>query len=203
MLERFKRDDDKGGSESGAVATTTPTDSGDAQMRAARTRPTRRPASHLHTRGRPGGATAPAGSSTDDRRAHGPHARRPNARRRGTVGGTHRTARRPRTEPDRRHADRRSTRPRPSAPRRAPSAASGRGPLTGEAMKTARSRQRDEFGGLNWGASFFGWLVAVGVGAIITGLLAAAGRGRRADEHRHRRRRVRSASAAGSRCWSR
>jgi len=39
----------------------------------------------------------------------------------------------------------------------------------------ARARQRDEFGGLNWGSSFFGWLVAVGVAAIITGLLAATG----------------------------
>ena len=47
--------------------------------------------------------------------------------------------------------------------------------LTGDALKMARARQRDEFGGLNWGSSFFGWLVAVGVAAIITGLLAATG----------------------------
>jgi len=50
-----------------------------------------------------------------------------------------------------------------------------RGGLTGEALRTARARQRDEFGGLNWGSSFFGWLVAVGVAALITGLLAAMG----------------------------
>ena len=50
-----------------------------------------------------------------------------------------------------------------------------RGALTGEALKTARARQRDEFGGLNWGSSFFGWLVAVGIAALITGLLAAMG----------------------------
>ncbi len=42
-------------------------------------------------------------------------------------------------------------------------------------MHTARARQRDEFGGINWGASFFGWLVAVGVAALLTAILAAAG----------------------------
>jgi amino acid transporter len=49
------------------------------------------------------------------------------------------------------------------------------GPLTRDALRTARARQRDEFGGLNWGSSFFGWLVAVGVAAILTAFLAAAG----------------------------
>ena len=43
------------------------------------------------------------------------------------------------------------------------------------ALETARARQRDEFGGINWGASFFGWLVSVGVAAILTSLLVAAG----------------------------
>lgn len=38
-----------------------------------------------------------------------------------------------------------------------------------------RSRQRDEFGGINWGSAFFGWLVAVGMVAILAGILAAAG----------------------------
>ena len=117
MLERFKRDADKAGSESGAVATETRTDAEDAQD-------ARRP-----------GAVDPA-------------------------GGT-RTAEQP-TAAER-------------AAARAEQRERDRGPLTGEAMKTARSRQREEFGGLNWGASFFGWLVAVGVGAIITGLLAATG----------------------------
>jgi hypothetical protein len=36
-------------------------------------------------------------------------------------------------------------------------------------------RQRDEFGGLNWGAAFFGWLVAVGIATILTAFLSAAG----------------------------
>src|SRR5687768_16659906 len=38
-----------------------------------------------------------------------------------------------------------------------------------------RDRQREEFGGFNWGAAFFGWLVAVGVTALLTALLSAAG----------------------------
>jgi len=39
----------------------------------------------------------------------------------------------------------------------------------------ARARQRDEYGGINWGAAFFGWLVAVGLGALLTALLSGAG----------------------------
>jgi hypothetical protein len=42
-------------------------------------------------------------------------------------------------------------------------------------VATGRERQHERFGGLNWGAAFFGWLVAVGIGAILTGLLSAAG----------------------------
>jgi len=42
-------------------------------------------------------------------------------------------------------------------------------------MREVRSRQREEYGGINWGAAFFGWLVAVGVAVLLTGLLAAAG----------------------------
>ena len=38
-----------------------------------------------------------------------------------------------------------------------------------------RARQRDQFGGFNWGSAFFGWLVAIGLGALLTALLAAAG----------------------------
>ena len=38
-----------------------------------------------------------------------------------------------------------------------------------------RERQRDEYGGTNWGAAFFGWLVAVGLGALLTALVTAAG----------------------------
>src|SRR5215207_4224626 len=49
------------------------------------------------------------------------------------------------------------------------------GAATSAALATARARQRDEFGGVNWGASFFGWLVAVGVAVLLTAILAAAG----------------------------
>jgi amino acid transporter len=37
------------------------------------------------------------------------------------------------------------------------------------------SRQRDEFGGFSWGSVFFGWLVAVGLAALLTAILSAAG----------------------------
>jgi hypothetical protein len=44
-----------------------------------------------------------------------------------------------------------------------------------EAARDVRARQREEFGGINWGSAFFGWLVAVGMAAILLGLLSAAG----------------------------
>jgi hypothetical protein len=47
---------------------------------------------------------------------------------------------------------------------------------TGEAALRARwARQREEFGGVSWGSAFFGWLVSVGIAAILVGLLSAAG----------------------------
>jgi hypothetical protein len=48
-------------------------------------------------------------------------------------------------------------------------------PATREGFREMRARQRAEYGGLNWGAAFFGWLVAVGMAAILLGLLSAAG----------------------------
>src|SRR3954454_11742069 len=41
--------------------------------------------------------------------------------------------------------------------------------------REARLRQRDEFGGINWGASFFGWVVAIGIGVLLTAIVSAAG----------------------------
>ena len=41
--------------------------------------------------------------------------------------------------------------------------------------EAARVRQRERFGGFNWGAGFFGWLVALGLGALLTAIVAAAG----------------------------
>jgi hypothetical protein len=36
-------------------------------------------------------------------------------------------------------------------------------------------RQRAEYGGLNWGSAFFGWLVSIGVASLLIGVLSAAG----------------------------
>ena len=43
------------------------------------------------------------------------------------------------------------------------------------APRDVHARQREEFGGINWGAAFFGWLVAIGVAALLTSILSAAG----------------------------
>jgi hypothetical protein len=42
-------------------------------------------------------------------------------------------------------------------------------------LQESQRRQREEFGGLNWGGGFFGWLVAVGIATLLTALLSAAG----------------------------
>ena len=60
------------------------------------------------------------------------------------------------------------------APARGATAGAG-GVATRDHMRTARARQREEFGGINWGAAFFGWLVAVGLGSLLVAILAAAG----------------------------
>jgi MFS family permease len=57
----------------------------------------------------------------------------------------------------------------------APETTAGGGLATREAVREARARQRERFGGYNWGAAFFGWLVALGLAALLTGILAAAG----------------------------
>jgi hypothetical protein len=44
-----------------------------------------------------------------------------------------------------------------------------------EAVRDVRARQRAEYGGLNWGAAFFGWLVAIGMAVILLAILSAAG----------------------------
>jgi hypothetical protein len=44
-----------------------------------------------------------------------------------------------------------------------------------EDVREMRARQREEYGGVNWGSAFFGWLVAVGMAAILLGILSAAG----------------------------
>lgn len=42
---------------------------------------------------------------------------------------------------------------------------------------TAHEQARDKFGGVNLGASFFGWIVAVGIAILLTGILGAVGAG--------------------------
>jgi hypothetical protein len=36
-----------------------------------------------------------------------------------------------------------------------------------------RDRQREMFGGTNWGAGFFGWIVAVGMAILLSGIIGA------------------------------
>jgi len=64
---------------------------------------------------------------------------------------------------------------RTEATEQQPVARTENGAATAAALETARARQRDEFGGVNWGASFFGWLVAVGIAALLIAILVAAG----------------------------
>jgi hypothetical protein len=51
----------------------------------------------------------------------------------------------------------------------------GRRAAEATAATGARHEARERFGGLNWGAAFFGWLTALGMAAILTALLSAAG----------------------------
>jgi amino acid transporter len=71
--------------------------------------------------------------------------------------------------------DEAATRTHAPAARAASTRRPGGARLTREHMDTARARQREEYGGINWGAAFFGWLVAVGLGALLVAILAAAG----------------------------
>ena len=67
--------------------------------------------------------------------------------------------------------DRHTTAPPPVEPATAPAATTTYG------TADVRDRQRAEFGGFNWGAAFFGWLVAIGLGVLLTAIVAAAGTG--------------------------
>jgi len=72
-----------------------------------------------------------------------------------------------------RREDREATRRNVPAARTATATAGA--PATRDHLRTARARQREEYGGVNWGAAFFGWLVAVGLGSLLVAILAAAG----------------------------
>ena len=52
---------------------------------------------------------------------------------------------------------------------------SGGGGIDRDSMNAARARQREEYGGIHWGAAFFGFLAAAGLGAILSALVSAAG----------------------------
>jgi len=47
--------------------------------------------------------------------------------------------------------------------------------LPRERVAETRALQREEFGGFSWGSIFFGWLVAVGLAAILIAILSGAG----------------------------
>jgi hypothetical protein len=51
----------------------------------------------------------------------------------------------------------------------------GRGAAATAAAVGTHPHARERFGGLNWGAAFFGWLTAIGMAAILTAILSAAG----------------------------
>ena len=44
---------------------------------------------------------------------------------------------------------------------------------TGEREDRLQQARRDEFGGINWGAAFFGWLVAIAMTILLTGIFGA------------------------------
>jgi hypothetical protein len=69
-------------------------------------------------------------------------------------------------------ATRADERPAPEAQR---TAVRSRETTAAPSLARVRARQREEYGGINWGSAFFGWLVAVGVAVLLTGILAAAG----------------------------
>jgi hypothetical protein len=47
--------------------------------------------------------------------------------------------------------------------------------VTRDTLAAVRERQRARFGGFSWGSDFFGFLCALGLASILTGVLAAAG----------------------------
>lgn len=56
---------------------------------------------------------------------------------------------------------------------RAGAVASGAYPAQGHLAHRGHVEARDRFGGINWGSGFFGWLVAIGVAILLTGVASA------------------------------
>ena len=95
----------------------------------------------------------------------------------GEVAGRHHERKEERREERAIARDEGATGIQPAA-RREPVAGRTRGGsavLEAEGLATMRERQRARFGGMSWGAAFFGLLCAVGLAAILTSILAAAG----------------------------
>ena len=46
-------------------------------------------------------------------------------------------------------------------------------PAAGPVAHAGHVEAKDRFGGINWGAAFFGWLVAVGLTILLTGIIGA------------------------------
>ena len=52
-----------------------------------------------------------------------------------------------------------------------------------EADRDAESRQREEYGGINWGSAFFGWLVAIAVTILLSSIIGAIAAGAGAESN--------------------
>jgi hypothetical protein len=79
---------------------------------------------------------------------------------------------------DREPNGRRNGDPVAAAPAAGGTATAARAPrrrAADRAADEAQLRRREEFGGMNWGAAFFGWLVAIGLAALLVAIVAAAG----------------------------
>jgi len=116
--------------------------------------------SRLHRHYGEGAAARAAGSGGEPRRAGGTAV---SANGAGTAAG-----------PDALELNRRDRERREDEARGERDQANGRGG-TRRSIEQARERQHDEFGGFNWGAAFFGWLVAVGIAVLLTAIVSAAG----------------------------
>ena len=67
--------------------------------------------------------------------------------------------------------------PNDRAGRRSETAAQPIAADSGYDARTVVARQKERFGGMKFGATFFGWLAAAGAGVLLTALLASLGAG--------------------------
>ena len=100
--------------------------------------------------------------------------------------------------------------PRPSAPTPPsddrPADAYEEGYAEGRDPAAAQAVRKERFGGLNPGAAFFGWLVAIAVSVLLTGIVgaivAAVGSSAHVTQSQAESRPARSAWGRRSSCWS-